>query len=135
MQLPVGNLSSGIQRDLQRYFAAEWRDAGVPILKCDVVLALLRIGTPEARAEAEAIVGKPITVCPPHVPPWPPDPMPAKHRVPRVMRRGSAEGLTGDMLRRFQQVRVGMTLPQLLARGITKRDVRVWCQRNLLEVS
>lgn len=99
--------------------------------RADRVLALLRTNTPEALAEAEAIVGRPIKVCPPGIPPWPPKPASAAPREPKVTRvqRGTSS-------KKLEQVKVGWTIPQVIDRlGVTRRDVKYWQSRGYLEVA
>jgi hypothetical protein len=138
VKLKQYELNPTCRRAVEEYLTAQ----GVQDpLRVDVVLALLRVShsVPEARREAERIMGKPITVCPPHVPPWPPrEPeVPSKLRSPRVTKVLSPNPCApkSDAYRRFALIRVGQTLDYLAGKGITKRDVRVWQEREWLEVA
>jgi hypothetical protein len=94
-------------------------------------LALLRMNYREAAEEA---LGVKIKVCPAAVPPRVPAPV-RRERESRVLWFVSGEACGRTMQERFAKLRVGMTLSQLLTRGITKRDIRVWRQRGILEMS
>jgi hypothetical protein len=119
---------------LAEYFAAHGVESPS---RADTVLALLRIGTPDALREAELIVGKPIHRCPPAIPPWPPKPIQRKLAEPRVVRKADPNPClpATDAHRRFGKIKVGMTLHDLLERGLSRRDIRVWIKRGVLEVS
>jgi len=132
IQLPSIKLPGAVRGDLQRYFEAEWRGGDAQVLRCDVILALLRLGH---RDHVESLLGKPITVLPPAVPPWPPKPV-AREVEPVVRRVGPSNLLPVSRSQdRFRKVRVGMTESQLRSRGITKRDVRYWTSKKILEMS
>lgn len=130
MTLDLSAAPESLHGDLRRYFEAEWRGGDAQVLACDVALALLRLGH---RRAAQKILGIEIKVCPPAVPPWRPLPVARAKRGPRVTRVGSPP-LTKHTLARFKRIRVGMTPDQLAAKGISKRDVRVWSARGYLEV-
>ena len=121
----VADVPLELQLELSRYF----NDCNVradKVHRADVVLALLRINSDEALRSAEKLLGKPITVCPPAVPPWPPKP-PAGSTEPRVTRVGPnpcTEG--GTAWHRYKKIRIGMTKKSLASRGITTRDLCVW---------
>lgn len=100
----------------------------------DVVVALLRIGTPQALARAEKLLGRPITRCPTGIPPWPPKPAtraPAKPRVARVAPNPCLP--TTGAFQRFQLIHQGMTEDQLRRRGLSRRDVRLWTKAKHIE--
>lgn len=131
MKLP-DDLPDDLVGPLTRYFEAEWRGGDAQVQRCDVILALLRLGH---RKAAEQLLGKPVTVCPPWVPPRSPAPV-AKLQGPRVRRVGRNPCLpTTDAFQRFRQIRVGMTQDQLESRGITKRDIRLWRRAGHLEIA
>lgn len=107
------------------------------ITRVDVALALLKLNTRSAIKSAEQILGVPIRQCPPAVPPWPPKAV--------VVREGKALRVTKvahpnpcypgrDTHRRFALVRKGMTEEQLLAKGITRRDIADWTRRGYVEM-
>jgi hypothetical protein len=99
----------------------------------DKVLMLLRAGDLSA---AEELVGKPITRCPAWVPQWPPLPVASRRSEPRVVRVGRNPCLpTTDAFQRYKVVRVGMTKKQLLARGLSHRDIRIWVNGGHVEFS
>lgn len=127
-------LEGAPQRELERYLEAEWRGGGAPVLRCDVALALLRLGRTEV---AEKMLGVRVKRCPPAVPPWPPRPVARGPEEPRVTRKISpnpcAPG-TG-MHQRFGRVRVGMTIRRVRERGASARDVRYWIRKKWMEVS
>jgi hypothetical protein len=100
-------------------------------LRADMVLALLRINTEDSLAEAEKLMGKKITVCPPAVPPWPPKPVQTK-KMPTVAKL--KDGVT-HVSEEFSYVRVGRTREQILARGVTARNLDYWTQRGDIEWS
>lgn len=134
VQLPRGlHLRATTYRDVERYLAAEWRGGDAEVMRCDVVLALLRLGHLQ---EAEELAGVKIKRCPSGVPRWPPDPIPAKFRRPVVTRvtKPNPCAPRSDAHRRFAQVRVGLSREQLAGRGITQRDVRVWTRRGWMEM-
>lgn len=135
---PLDIVKRQLRRDVRAYLEAEWRGGDAPVLRCDVILALLRLGrhSPQHRAEVERLMGRPITTCPPAVPPWPPKPV-ARDNRPRVVKRAMPNPCapSSEAHRKFNTIRVGMTVDQLAARGITRRDVRVWGQRGWLEIS
>lgn len=135
MNLPADlRLPALVRHELGEYFAAEWRASpAVPILRCDVILALLRLGH---RRDAERLMGREITVCPPAIPPWPPRPV-ARDRGPTVAKVQSPNPCAewSDAHRRFALIRAGSTVESLLAKGITKRDLHVWQQRGWMEIT
>jgi hypothetical protein len=120
-----------MQKSLDEYFA----EHGIAEpSRADTVLALLRINTPEALRAAEVIVGRPISRCPPCIPPWPPKPV-QRAPTPRVVRVGDNPHYpSSSPHHRFSQVKVGMTLDQLARRGISRRDIREWVKAEVVAV-
>lgn len=105
------------------------------LLPVDLVLILLRIDNPEARRRVAELVGKPVTICPSGMPPWPPKPpvMPAGVVEPKVaMVVPNPCPPSTDMHRRFALVRPGLTREQLIARGCQARDIRYWQNKGHL---
>lgn len=126
----------------------------------DLVLCLLRMDTESALTYVERVMGKPVTRCPPQValcrPPPPPVARPRAgddRRVvslrsvnflrvmSQIVRPGSrALARTGKtrvaldtpMYDRLGMVRVGLSVTQLLARGVTRRDLRIAERRGWL---
>ena len=98
--------------------------------EASIGLALLRMHNREA---AEEVLGVKIKMCPPAVPPRVPLPV-RREREPQVLWFATGNPCGGTMRERYSKLRVGMTLSQLLTRGITKRDIRVWQQRGMLEM-
>lgn len=128
-------MTKELDDQVQEYLRANGISGAV--LQCDVALALLRIGTSEALELAQSKLGVRITRCPPAVPPWPPKPIPQAPREPRVTKRveGNPCVPSSDMHRRFARVRVGMTVQQVIDKGATRRDLRVWRERGYLEIA
>jgi hypothetical protein len=104
------------------------------LLRIDLVLALLRIYSPEALGAAEKLAGRPITKCPPCLPPWPPAPVrppQGQRTVTKVARNPCLP--TTPAFQRFRLVRLGLTREQLRARGVTTRDLRLWTRAGHVE--
>jgi hypothetical protein len=114
---------------LGSYFAQQRIDAR-DVLRVDIVLALLRLGELE---RVQELTGRPITKCPSGVPPWPPVPPKATARSPVVSMIGTPPCASTEMAARFASVRKGMTKAQLLARGVTQRDIRYWEKTKRIE--
>lgn len=130
----LDDLRSSLRHEVFNYFIAQ-DVAPESIGKADVVLALLRINTPEALQAASGLVGKPITVCPAAIPPWPPRPV---QRAPqeRVVAKADENPCapSSDMHRRFALVRVGMTVEALQKKGISRRDLRCWTRAGHIKI-
>lgn len=107
-----------------------------PVSTADLILACLRINTEQSLSKAQELMGKTITKCPPHIPPWPPKKVVTERpkTVVRIAPENPCLPSTGAHSR-FKQIRVGHTVDQLLARGISRRDLRVWTKKNHLEFS
>lgn len=94
----------------------------------DLVLCLLRLNSPASIHFAELLVGKPIVYGPSFRLSWPSNGKPSvfADRTPRVVyvvdenpRLNKTKAKA-----RFDHFRVGRTLAQLIARGVTRRDIR-----------
>lgn len=100
-------------------------------MRADRVLELLRDGSREALDEAEKILGKKITKCPPCIPPWPPKPLPDRPKVLKVVTKNECNHFPGsDAHGRFQSVRIGMTRERLIAAGVLPRDILKWTKEG-----
>ena len=122
--------------ELQCLLSEYFNDGNVPLSRldrADLVLALLRINTPKALECAAKVLGRPITICPPAVPPWPPLPV-ARQRTPKVSKVGqNPYEPGGDPWCRFNKVKVGSSRRELLNRGVTKRDLSIWLKSGAVE--
>jgi hypothetical protein len=102
------------------------------VCKADVILALLRMGR---RPEAEELLGKPITVCPPAVPPWPPKPVEKPRArgpvVSKVKRNPFTLGTKAH--EKYNRIQVGMTRNQVISKGITYQQVYHWRRDGYLK--
>lgn len=98
--------------------------------RADLILALLRINTPEALGEAQELAGCAIRRCPPAVPPWPPKPIQQapENSEPKVrwVAKDNPCLQSTPAWSRFTRIRVGMTREHLRQRGVTARDLRRW---------
>jgi len=118
--------------------------------QADVVLALLRLDTPDARAAAEALLGKPVTRCPPGLEVYEPRGLYASAQW--VLGLLGPENRGADARRviwvapnprlpttpswyRFRLLHVGITVGQFLIRGGQRRDVRGWSNEGSLRLS
>jgi len=107
-----------------------------------LVLCLLRINTQAALHHVEALVGKPIEYCKP-VYHWQAVPvnraeLPGDHRrVLRVAEQPELKSGRRSWLRRYHLLKVGLSVEQLLRRGVTRNDIRLLIKRGwiLLEGS
>lgn len=129
----LAEASSELRSTVDEYFESQPQITGRTNV-ADDVLALLRIGTREARNMAEELMGRPITKCPSAVPPWPPRPVarpPQKQKLTRVDRNPCLP--TTPAFQRYKLLTVGMTKDQALGRGISRRDLRVWEKNGHLE--
>lgn len=125
-----------LKSQLVRYFEFHRIDPG-SATSADTVLAYLRINTPLSLRYAEKIMGKKITVCPAAVPPWPPKPVAKKPRdavVASVKYRPAKNGkeLPRKTVEKFSLVKKGMTKNNLMAKGLSKRDVTRWTKSGCI---
>lgn len=121
-----------MEEALNQYYQEQGID---PALACpaDHILALLRMGR---REDAERVLGRPITRCPPAIPPWPPRPVSRAPAQAKVASYATNPCLpTTDAFQRYKLVRTGLTEPQLIQRGLTRRDVRRWTRLGYLKWS
>jgi hypothetical protein len=115
------------------------------LCQADVVLCLLRINSRAALRLAERLVGRCITHCPPclalfrgplRVAPRRCAASPDDRRVvatsapAAVDKRGRRRLLGSPMYARMARVRPGMTLSQVVSRGLTRRDIRIAVKRG-----
>lgn len=108
------------------------------LCQADVVLALLK----DARRDAvAAVVGRPIQVLPPDPRIWMvPAPVVVHSRrtgdARRVVKVSRNPRLpTTGAFQRFRLIRPGLTIAQLLARGVTRRDIRQGVRRKYIRLS
>lgn len=111
--------------------------------QADLVLCLLRLNAPAALRLAERLVGRPITRCPSSLLlgwRW--------LRAERRNRRAGDDRLVtivyvpdpelvlpgGGLARRLSEVRAGMSVAQLVARGLRRRDIRLAVRRGVFEL-
>ena len=93
-------------------------------VRADVLLALVRINTPETRAAAETLLGMKVSPLPPM---WA-----RENRTPRVsVIRERSYGRSKRTMptkteKRFNLIRVGMTRDQIVKKGVPPRDVSRW---------
>lgn len=103
--------------------------------QADVVLALLQIG--ELRL-VSSLVGRPVRLCPPAVPPRVPLPVPSRALGPddRVVARVDRNPRlpTTPAYQRYRALRPGLTVRQVLTRGATRRDLRELVRSGHLEI-
>lgn len=101
------------------------------LTRTDIALALLRINTEASLAAAEALMGVRVKKLPPAIPPWPPKPVVSAKPAPRVVQVNHSRGFTQtEAAERFRWVKPGMTVEQLVQRGISRRDIRTWTRRR-----
>ena len=110
----------------------------------DVVLSLLRAGTPRTVRLAEALVGRPIQRLPPAValarrPVAAVADRRGDDRLVTRWRRGEKPSgrpmlLVCPIYERLSRIRVGMSVAQLLARGVRRKDIRTATRRGWLEI-
>lgn len=122
-----------LRHSLDLYDAAE----EARLSQADLVLTLLRLGGPAALPDVERLVGKPILVLPGvHIRPLPIQPRkratgPDEARVVRVARNPRLP--TTPSFQRYQQFKPGRTIRELIARGVTRKDIRQARQAGWVE--
>jgi hypothetical protein len=115
------------------------------LLKCglsqaDIVLALLRLNTRNALRVAILLVGRPITICPPcRIRPLPLQPTRPRSGDDRLVvrvssHRGSSCVLSANLYNRLSVAKVGMSVQQLMARGVRRRDLLIATHRGYIEL-
>jgi hypothetical protein len=103
--------------------------------QADLVLCLLRINTPESLHDAERLVGKQITHCPPALR-WKPLSLQSDRTLDdrRVLSVRPNPVLTASgrrgWLQHYHLFREGLTVTQLRQRGVTRRDLRLVMRRQ-----
>ncbi len=105
--------------------------------QADLVLALLRVNSQEARRITERIIGHRITICPPCL-------QHARRPVPRaslsvnehdhVVVKITENPFQGGRRARFARLRAGMTYAQYVARGGVRRDLRVAVELGAIKI-
>lgn len=106
--------------------------------QADVALVLLRDGRPQCRAALAVLVGREVQVVPPPevwprpYPRLPGETGPDARRVLRVERNPRLP--TTGAFQRYKNIRVGLTVAQLLARGVTRRDIREVVAAGVVEL-
>ena len=108
--------------------------------QADLVLCLLRINTPKALHHAEDLIGHRIKLLPPAYKwrPLPiniPDQMGDHRKVLRVVAEPRLKTGRRSWLRHYHLFRVGLSVAQLLRRGITANDLRLVTKRGWVELS
>ena len=98
------------------------------LCQADLVLSLLRH---ELIDDVEQMIGHPIEVCPPD-PRLRPARKPDAAVTARVVSMAVSPKLIGARARRWASVRLGLTVENLLSRGVTRRDIRSWRRRGFL---
>jgi hypothetical protein len=108
--------------------------------QADLVLCLLRLNTRTALRHAERLVGHKIMHCPTAYK-WRPIPGATRdypgddRRVMRVQSRPKLESGRRAWLRRYPLFQVGLTVAQLLRRGVRPGDLKMVTQRGWVELS
>lgn len=100
------------------------------LTRADVAVALLRLGHLE---QAQELTGISITQCPSYMPPWPPKPVQRVSTGPVLTYKASDKAYRAGMGERWNLVQVGMTREQLIARGITTRDLKYWAKEGSIK--
>jgi hypothetical protein len=107
--------------------------------QADLVLCLLRLNTPQSLKHAERLVGRKITHCPPALrwkalPVNVPDRVGDDRRVTYVEKNPRLKSGRTSWLRRYHLFNVGLTVAQLMKRGITRYDLSVVLKRGWLRL-
>jgi hypothetical protein len=109
--------------------------------QADLVLCLLQINTPKAVQHAEMLIGHRIEHCPP-VYKWRPLPVNVldrkvidERRVVRVQQDPRHKSGRPTWLRRYHLFKVGMSVGQLLRRGVTANDLRLVTKRGWVQLA
>lgn len=140
--IAVVNRTPALLYRLRRYFKLRSEPLVLALSRrglgqADLVLALLRIGTRTARHVVERLIGHPITVAPAcllryhvngHAPRVARQPV-ITHVVPKCPARKS------KLATYFAEFKVGRTLSQLAARGVTRRVLRTAERRGWIQLA
>jgi hypothetical protein len=141
-------------RALEMLGIMESRGLGETWTQPDLVLQLLHMETTQARRCVEDIIGKPITVGPPSALLKPSKPIPVYPRTGddrrvlfvrsqaflKIMAQISASSKKGRVLtctpiyERLGRIRRGLTIEQLLARGVRRKDLAFAQRRGWLQL-
>lgn len=104
----------------------------------DIVLALLRFGTPRSRKIVESLMGKPITIGPACRLVWPDN-----RQLPLVRTQPTITSVNLDITVRrrtrlhtcLPEFRVGRTLDQLRMRGVSRGDIKRAVRRGVIQLT
>ena len=128
------------------FFELDWagRDTA------DLVVALLRLDTPRSKQYAVTICGKDITKCPSFLamcalplpvrmsPRFGDDRRVVKVKSPKIVKvintLEKSTIISSRLHDRMALVRAGMTVKQLLSRGVTRRDLRIAQKRKWIQL-
>jgi hypothetical protein len=108
--------------------------------QADLVLCLLRVNTPKALSHAEDLIGHRIKLFPPAYK-WRPLPVNVPDRtgdsrkVLHVVAEPRLRTGRRSWLRHYHLFRVGLSVAQLVRRGITANDLRLVTKRGWVELS
>lgn len=132
---PIHERMTGWPAAVQLQVSSYVQDHGLDpdrFLAVDLALVLLRIGGDEALRCVQELTGRVITKCPTAMPPWPPKPVAGAPRGPVVTKVAPNPCAASPMQARYDILKVGMSRSQLLARGVTARDIRYWVQHDYI---
>lgn len=101
--------------------------------QADIALALLHS---REYAACEALVGRPIVHLPYSRPPEPRRPLPRRQEALTVVAVARNPRLpTTDAFQRFRAIKVGLSVEQLLVRGVRTRDLREWTREGSVKLA
>jgi len=107
--------------------------------QADLVLCLLQLNTAKTVQHAEILIGRCITHCPPAFK-WRPLPVNVLDRkivdarqVVRVLQNPRHKSGRPGWLRHYHLFKVGLSVTQLLRRGVTTNDLRLVTRRGWVE--
>jgi len=109
--------------------------------QADLVLCLLQINTPRTVQHAEMLIGHPIEHCPPAFK-WKPLPQSIldrriidERRVVSVQQDPRHKSGRPTWLRRYHLFKIGLSVAQLLRRGVTANDLRLVTKRGWVQLA